>query len=227
MTSMLIKQQHGVTLVELMLALAIASILMLGVSSVYVSSKRGYNIQDNLSRQQENTRFSLDVLMKDLRMAGYPKTFVKDPIMTGSTQTFDGGSGSDNITIQYQSDVDCLGQPTPANSCVDDPTKRCAINQYSINGNNLQCLGNGSATADVIAEGVTDLQVEYGIDTDGSGAANKYVVWSNVATADRPKIVSVRFALLSKRLTSAKITRCSTKPLPKTTSAFIVSTPTP
>ena len=49
-------QQTGMTLIELLIALSIASILMFGVGTVYVSSKRGYNIQDNLARQQENSR---------------------------------------------------------------------------------------------------------------------------------------------------------------------------
>ncbi|MBI1422903.1 MAG: prepilin-type N-terminal cleavage/methylation domain-containing protein [Gammaproteobacteria bacterium] len=190
--------QTGVTLVELMIALAISAILMLGVSSIYVSSKRGYKIQDNLSRQQENSRFSLEVLMRDLRMAGYPKTVIKEPIVTATTS--DGGTSNDTITIQYETNFDCLGQPTPA--CVDDAMKNCAVNKYYIkvdaSGNkNLYCLGNGSANEDIIAENVTDLQIEYGLDKDTSGSANGYFTWNNLTASEIPYIVSVRFALLS------------------------------
>jgi type IV pilus assembly protein PilW len=203
--------QTGMTLIELMLALAISSILMLGVASVYVSSKRGYNIGDNLSRQQENSRFSLELLVHDLRMAGYPKTFIQEPIVSATT-TEGGGTANDTVTIQYVSPTftDCLGQPLTlaANACVDDPTQICAINKYYIDlappGNtknlySLYCLGNGGATPDVVAENVTNLQLLYGIDTDTNqdGIANKYVTWSNVSATDRANIVSVRFALLS------------------------------
>ena len=211
MTRRHLSPQIGMTLIELMIALTIASILMFGVGTVYVSSKRGYNIQDNLARQQENSRFSLDVLMRDLRMAGYPKTFIKDPIMTAATQTADGGgSVDDTITVQYESATDCLGQPTPANSCVDDTTKQCAINKYYIatdaatNRKNLYCLGNGGANPDIIAEGITNLQFQYGVDTDASGAANAYFTWNNISVAERPNIVSVRFALLSQTLNDVK-----------------------
>ena len=195
-------QQTGMTLIELLIALSIASILMFGVGTVYVSSKRGYNIQDNLARQQENSRFSLEVLMRDLRMAGYPKTFVKDPIMTAATQTSDGGGGNDTITVQYESGNDCLGQQTPANSCIDDTTKQCAINKYYISTdasgfNHLYCLGNGGANPDIIAEDITNLQIQYGVDTDTSGTANAYFTWNNISASNRANIVSVRFALLS------------------------------
>ena len=200
------KYQTGMTLIELMLALVISSVLMFGVATVYVSSKRGYNIQDNLARQQENSRFSLQLLTQDLRMAGYPKTFVLEPIVAATTAD-GGGAANDTITLQYQSTTDCLGQPTPA--CADDASKQCAVNRYFINNNNLMCQGNGGAggLADVIAEGVSNLQLLYGIDTDTTpdDTANKYVTWNNVTVDDRPKIVSVRFALLSQTLNDVKM----------------------
>ena len=198
-------KQTGVTLIELMLALAISSILMLGVSSIYISSKRGYKIQDNLARQQENSRFSLQILMRDLRMAGYPKTTIKNPIMTAASETADGGgTAPDMITVQYEASVDCLGQPLTlaANACADDASKICAINKYYIatdanNNKNLYCLGNGGANPDVIAENVTNLQIEYGVDNNTTGTANGYFSWNDLTTNDIPNIVSIRFALLS------------------------------
>jgi len=201
MNSRFSKTQLGLTLIELMIALVISSILMLGVSSIYVSSKRGYKIQDNMARQQENGRFSLEILLHDLRMAGYPKNIVKEPIMTASTQTADGGStANDIVTVQYESSVDCLGQATPA--CADDASKTCAVNKYYIatdanNQQNLYCLGNGGANADIIAENVSNLQIEYGLDSNASGTANAYFDWSNISSSNRPNIVSIRFALLT------------------------------
>lgn len=186
------------TLIELMLALAIASILMLGASSLYVTSKRGYKIQDNLARQQENSRFSLELLLHDMRIAGYPKTFIVEPIVSATT-TDGGGATNDSITVQYQSKTDCLGLPTPA--CIDNPGFNCAVNHYFIDtNNNLACHGNGGGIAgstDVIAENITNMQILYGVDTDSDHVANKYVTWSNVAVNERSKIVSIRFALLT------------------------------
>lgn len=194
-------KQQGVTLIELMLALVISSVLMLGVSTVYVAGKRGYNIQDSLARQQENSRFAMDILMRDLRMAGYLPSARQGLI--DELQPFDlnntadgGGDASDTVVIRYESTTDCLDQPTPANSC---GSMQCAINRYFIDGdNNLACLGNGGGMAEVIAEGVSNMQILYGIDTDTDGIANKYAIWSNLSDTERRNdLVSIRIALLT------------------------------
>ncbi len=65
------RQQAGLSLVELMVALVIASLLMLGIGSIYLSSSQTYRVQDNLSRMQEVGRYASDQLKRDVRMAGY------------------------------------------------------------------------------------------------------------------------------------------------------------
>ncbi|MGA7800931.1 MAG: PilW family protein [Gammaproteobacteria bacterium] len=62
---------RGVTLVELMVAMVIGLILMAGVGTVYVNSKRGYRIQQAASQVQENGRYAMQFLSRDIRMAGY------------------------------------------------------------------------------------------------------------------------------------------------------------
>lgn len=62
---------QGFTLVELMVALTIGLIIMAAVSTLFVSSKRTYTSQDQLSRLQENARFAMQFIMSDLRLAGY------------------------------------------------------------------------------------------------------------------------------------------------------------
>lgn len=197
-------RQTGLSLIELMISMVISLILILGVVSIYVTSKRSYAIQDGVSRSQENVRFSMDMLLHDLRMAGYPKnnTALTDPIDTTTTAD-GGGTNSDTITLRFESATDCLGQATPANSC---GSNNCAVNKYFIDGNgNLACQGNGSAATEVIAEGITNMQVLYGLDTDtpADGLANKYTKWTNILAADRSKIVSVRLGLLTKTTTEA------------------------
>jgi type IV pilus assembly protein PilW len=62
---------RGFTLVELMVALTIGLIILSAVSMLFVSSKQTYNTQDSLARLQENARFAVQFIVKDLRMAGY------------------------------------------------------------------------------------------------------------------------------------------------------------
>jgi len=61
----------GVTLIELVVAMAISSILLVGIGSIYSNTKRTYFVQDEFGRLQENARYALDVLAKDIRNAGY------------------------------------------------------------------------------------------------------------------------------------------------------------
>ncbi len=68
--------QHGLTLVELLVAMTVGLLLTAGVLTVFVNSSQTYRVQDNLSHLQENGRFALILLGNALRMAGY-KT---DPI---------------------------------------------------------------------------------------------------------------------------------------------------
>jgi len=64
-------KQRGVTLVELMIAITIGSIIMVGISSVYTSSKRSYKLQEEFSRLQENGRFAINHITRFVRSAGY------------------------------------------------------------------------------------------------------------------------------------------------------------
>ncbi|MGB0957101.1 MAG: PilW family protein [Litorivicinus sp.] len=63
--------KRGFSLVELMIALLIGSILMAGVFTVLVGAKQTYRVQDELSRTQENARFAAEFIARDLRMAGF------------------------------------------------------------------------------------------------------------------------------------------------------------
>ncbi len=63
--------QRGITLIELLVSLALGMILLLGVVQVYVSSKKTYIVQNSLSEMQENARFAVGLVFKDLRLAGY------------------------------------------------------------------------------------------------------------------------------------------------------------
>jgi type IV pilus assembly protein PilW len=63
--------QRGVTLIELMVAMVISLILLIGVGSVYISSKRSYAVQEEYARMQENAHFAFQFLTQDIRQAGY------------------------------------------------------------------------------------------------------------------------------------------------------------
>jgi type IV pilus assembly protein PilW len=59
------------TLVELMVALAIGSFLMIGAVRVFMQSRTTFRMNEAVSRLQENARFVIDAIEPDVRMANY------------------------------------------------------------------------------------------------------------------------------------------------------------
>ena len=63
--------QRGLTLIEILIALVIGSVLIAGAGKIFISSKRSLEAQLNLQQIQENARYALDLICRDLRRAGY------------------------------------------------------------------------------------------------------------------------------------------------------------
>ncbi len=65
------RSQSGMTLIELMVALAIGAFLMIGAMTVFMQTRTTFRVTDSVSRLQETARFALDSLEPDIRMAQY------------------------------------------------------------------------------------------------------------------------------------------------------------
>ncbi|MFA5677410.1 MAG: PilW family protein [Pseudomonas sp.] len=63
-------RHQGFSLVELMVAMALGLILVLNVLHPLLASKRGFVLQQHLAEVQENARFVLTRISRDLRQAG-------------------------------------------------------------------------------------------------------------------------------------------------------------
>ena len=61
--------QSGMTLVELLVALAMGSFLMIGAVQVYNQSRQAFVINESIARVQETAQFAMDTIEADLRMA--------------------------------------------------------------------------------------------------------------------------------------------------------------
>lgn len=116
------RTQGGFGLVELMIAMTIGLILLGGVGYLYIGSRGAFRTTDNLSRIQENARYALDVMSRDIRMAGYVgcgnmasmtmKTIANPPVppMTADNALigYNNGSGWTNPTTITRAAGDVL-----------------------------------------------------------------------------------------------------------------------
>ncbi len=216
-------QQRGLTLIELMVALVISLLILAGLFTVYKSNQRGNRLNEGLMRTQENGRFAVDFLSRDIRQAGFPAS-------DSNVQKFmfDGSQNDIAVTNNpYKSDIlalrhgatglpsaDCSGLlPGQAGFNADKnaiTNGQTALDTYDVRDtgrlNNrgkpifaLYCNGNE------LAEGIQNMQVLYGVDTDFARdyIANQYVTSTGVPDLDgdgKPdwfRVVSLRIALLS------------------------------
>lgn len=63
-------RHHGYSLIELMLALAISVVLLMGLSSIFVGNLRSSAEVERANQQIENGRYAIQLLSDDLRNAG-------------------------------------------------------------------------------------------------------------------------------------------------------------
>lgn len=84
MISKSFQRQRGLSLVELMVAMALSLLLMLGVIQIFLSSKQTYSTNSALSRVQESGRFAMDFLAQDIRNTGYKGQCTGTPREHGS-----------------------------------------------------------------------------------------------------------------------------------------------
>ncbi len=76
----------GVTLIEILITLAIGLVVTLAVAVTYVGSRTTATAVDNLSRLNENAKLALDLLSREIQMAGfYPSIFPNpaQPLLRG------------------------------------------------------------------------------------------------------------------------------------------------
>lgn len=64
-------RNRGVSLIELMVAMAIGLVLVATISSAYIGAKTSFRSQNALSNIQENARYAHEFMGVDIRMAGY------------------------------------------------------------------------------------------------------------------------------------------------------------
>jgi type IV pilus assembly protein PilW len=77
--------QHGFTLVEVLVAMTIGMLILLGLTTLFANNSRNHAELERTSRQLESARFALDTLANDMRHAGYLGEF--NPNDLGPTVT--------------------------------------------------------------------------------------------------------------------------------------------
>src|SRR5689334_17662037 len=67
----LARRVRGFSLIELMVALVISAIVLLGLATYFVNSSRSFSETERVSRQIENGRYAAALLGEEVRHAGF------------------------------------------------------------------------------------------------------------------------------------------------------------
>jgi len=65
------KSNRGISIVETLIGLTLSLIIIAVMGGTYLSNKRTFRTTSQVARVQENARTSMEIMMTDLRMAGY------------------------------------------------------------------------------------------------------------------------------------------------------------
>jgi len=147
--------KKGFTAIELLISLAIMSIALTSIYSMYMSFIRTCTKEGVKIRVQQNVRSGLDMMIRDIRLAGL------DPDGTGDF----GIVAVTSQRIQFTVDRDMDGELDDADTTdgIDAPDMEHMAYEYDGSGKLKMVLykANGNLETEIMAENVTDLTFTY------------------------------------------------------------------
>lgn len=81
----MIMRQKGLSMIELIVAMALSLILMLGVIQIFISNKKTFEINHDLSLMQESGRVALELMTGSIRMADHWVGVEAENVQFGTT----------------------------------------------------------------------------------------------------------------------------------------------
>ena len=174
--------QTGLSLVELMIAMAISVTLLAGITQIVIANKDTYSFQQSQSINQENSRFAYYFIDQILSRAGYitaPQNSLDQAfpaaVATAQCSAFLAGQvvasslEGNGVCFRYQpnnaTELDCAGNAIAGtNSFV---TRLF----FSTANNSLMCGAQGAAAVELVSN-IENMQVSYRVNTSGTTVAN-------------------------------------------------------
>lgn len=152
-------RESGFTLVELLIAMLISLILLSAISAAFISQRRSYDVQEQISEMVQNARAAMDMIGREARMAGY------DPsgAMQKTNPAYTDFVGIPYNTSQLELIADINGDGAIDTTSEEDIT-------YSYDSANLQIDRNIGAGNQPFAENIQAFSFAY-LDSSGNPTA--------------------------------------------------------
>ena len=181
-----IKNRSGFTLIEVLITMAVFSIIIAAVVSAHTSQQNTYMVQEQVVEMQQNLRSAMHVLTAEIRMAGYDPTGTAN---AGITEIFPG-------RMRLTKDIDENG------TTVGDPNETIDI------GFSIDWDADGNGIPDTVIDGVPDA-ISIDRQTGGGGGFQPvaddmqaveflYFDSDGIVTAVPGEVASVQVTLLAR-----------------------------
>jgi type IV pilus assembly protein PilW len=162
--------RYGFSLIELLVAMAVSSIVMAGICTAYYSQNRSYITQEQVSAMHQNLRSALCFTEREIRMAGF------DPSGISNAGIITGAAGAIRFTLDLNGDGD-----------TNDSNEDITFSLYDYKGDGVNDLGrkDGAGDYQAVAENIDALNFVY-LDKDRN------------VTAELPDVRSVQVTLVAR-----------------------------
>lgn len=212
------RHNKGFSLIELMIAVALGTLVVMAVVTLFITNQRTYNLQQNTRIIQQQGLFVLEHMVQDIRKAGYRHISGVNEIGVVLTEVNNisgskdgaGNSASSNpdrltvafdVVVEGASDRNNTTAPRDCEGTKITSTTR-VLQTYWLNEEEeeLRCKSSYSASDEglVLLEGVESFQVLYGIDAikDGLASVSHYVTADKLTEDNVGAVVAIRMGFI-------------------------------
>jgi type IV pilus assembly protein PilW len=201
------RRDAGFTLIELMIASAVALFLVGGLLVILQNVGRAQRTQTALAQLQDNQRMAMTLIADIVQAAGYfpnpTANTLTDALpeagsmLAGQSLIGTSGDDGDTLTVRFATTsgdtiINCIGGTNP------DIPLHSYVNTFSVDAEGrLLCSLNGAAAAPLV-NGVKKMEVWYGVKTNlavDDNNVDTYLRAAELEAADWANVISVRVQL--------------------------------
>jgi len=148
-------KQNGFTLIELLVGIVICGLLIGGIYRVFIAQGRTYVVQDQVAEVQQGIRTAMEILLRDLRMAGFDDDDSNSAVTI--TQPLVYPLSDNSVTVNYEYyDANLLQYQRHTVAYWLDGGSSRLMRQLTVN--------DVAGTQEILLENVSALNFTYGVD---------------------------------------------------------------
>jgi len=199
--------EAGMTLLELLIAMALSSLLLLGLVQIVAAASTASRLQDNQGQLEDTSRYAIELLGGAVRQATFnPQPWNDSYDSPGLTEnTIDAiAQGSDRLTVRSWSDLNCFNNRNPATDSEGTPLFYIRESTFDLSSSNnlAHSCSYGPSPEELsiqirrqgLITGVESFQLLFGEDANHDGQIER---WVNAGQwLDRQQVLGVRFGML-------------------------------